>query len=350
MVGSALVRKFKKKGYKNLLLRTHQELDLLNQKAVFDFLKQEKSDYIIIAAAKVGGIMANNTYRAQFIYENLVIVTNIIHGAHLADVNNLLLLGSSCIYPRDCPQPMKEEYLLTGPLEPTNEPYAIAKIAGIKMCENYYRQYGRNYFSVMPTNLYGPNDNFNLQTSHVLPALIRKFHLAKCLENNDWDSIRNDLSKRPIENINGKSAREDIIKILTKYGISLIRNPRSKFRNSSNIRLTLWGSGTPRREFLHVDDLADAVFFLIHHTTAEGINPQGVSHINIGTGKDLTIKELAETIKNIVGFKGEIEWDNSKPDGTRRKLMDVSKLKGKGWSPSLSLEIEIQNICKAKNS
>jgi len=224
MVGSAIVRKLKVEGYNNLILRTHQELDLLNQSAVNKFFEEEKPEYVFIAAAKVGGILANNTYRAQFIYENLMIEANIIHAAHENKVKKLLFLGSSCIYPKLAPQPIKEEYLLTGPLEPTNEPYAIAKIAGIKLCENYYRQYGDNFISVMPTNLYGPNDNFDLETSHVLPALIRKIHLAKCLENNDWKAIRKDLNKRPISGINGNSSNEEILKILSKYGITFIQH------------------------------------------------------------------------------------------------------------------------------
>ena len=273
MVGSALVRKLESGGYSNLVTRTRAELDLLDQSAVFDFLAHEKPDYLFIAAAKVGGIQANNTYRGQFIYENLAIEANLIHGAHLAGIESLLLLGSSCIYPRDCPQPIKEEYLLTGPLEPTNEPYAVAKIAGIKLCESYHRQYGRKYISVMPTNLYGPNDNYDLANSHVLPALIRKAHEAK---------------------------------------------------QRGDAELVVWGSGTPRREFLYVDDLADACLFLME---------QGYDgpFLNIGVGQDVTIRELAEMVKQVIGFTGKMVFDTSKPDGTPRKLLDVSRLAALGW-------------------
>ena len=301
-----------------------------------------------------------------------MIESNIIHAAYLNKVKKLIFLGSSCIYPKNCPQPMKEEYLLTGPLEPTNEPYAIAKIAGIKMCENYYRQYGCNFYSVMPTNLYGLNDNFNLETSHVLPAILRKMHLAKCLESDDWQSIQKDLDKYPIENINGKSSQGDILEIFKKYGIyrissnsSLknkkvknnscqlacpvgrydrtgvqfvdknIRAPKESLRdNSWTVSLKLWGSGKPRREFLYVDDLADAVLFLMNNYNAKGIG----EFINIGTGKDLIIKELAEMIKNIVGFKGEITWDSSKPDGTPQKLLNVEKLHKLEWKNKIELD------------
>ena len=279
MVGSALVRKLESGGYSNLITRTRAELDLLDQSAVFDFLAREKPDYLFIAAAKVGGIQANNTYRGQFIYENLAIETNLIHGAHLAGIESLLLLGSSCIYPRDCPQPIKEEYLLTGPLEPTNEPYAVAKIAGIKLCESYNRQYGRKYISVMPTNLYGPNDNYDLANSHVLPALIRKAHEAK--ERKDAD-------------------------------------------------LVVWGSGTPRREFLYVDDLAGACVFLMQ---------QGYDgpFLNIGVGQDVTIRELVEMVMQVTGFTGNVVFDTAKPDGTPRKLLDVSRLSALGWSATTDL-------------
>lgn len=279
MVGSAIVRNLETKGYTNILTQSRQELDLLDQKAVHSYLKHEQPEYIFIAAAKVGGIQANNVYRADFIYQNLMIEANLIHGAHEANIQRLCFLGSSCIYPRDCPQPIKEEYLLTGPLEKTNEPYAIAKIAGIKLCESYNRQYNRQYISAMPTNLYGPNDNYDLNNSHVLPALIRKAHEAK--ENNETT-------------------------------------------------LTVWGTGTPRREFLYVDDLAEACVFLME-TGYDG------PLLNVGTGEDVTIRELAETVKEIVGFKGELVFDTSKPDGTPRKLLDVSKLKLLGWMPKVSL-------------
>ena len=288
LVGSAIVRKLQSLGYTNFLTRTSRELDLRSQAAVAEFFQQEKPDYVFLAAAKVGGIMANSTYGAEFIYDNIMIQTNIIHNSYKSGVRKLLFLGSSCIYPKFAPQPMKEEYLLTGELEPTNEPYAIAKITGIKMCQAYNRQYGTNYISVMPTNLYGPNDNFDLETSHVLPAMIRKFHEAKV-------------------------------------------------NNSPEV--VLWGTGSPKREFLHVDDLADACVFLMN-------NYDGTEIVNIGTGEDLAIKELAEMIKDIVGFEGKITWDSSKPDGTPRKLLDVSGLREVGWSYSIPLKEGIAQTYK----
>ena len=283
MAGSAIVRRLQAGGYDNILTRTRGELDLLDQCAVCDFLECEKPDYIFLAAGKVGGIQANNTYRAEFIYQNLMMEANIIHGAHQAGVSRLLFLGSSCIYPRDCPQPIKEEYLLTGPLEPTNEPYAIAKIAGIKLCESYNRQYDRQYVSVMPTNLYGPNDHYDLANSHVLPALLRKAHEAK---------LRGDAG------------------------------------------LEIWGSGKPRREFLYVDDMADACVFVMERGIAEGV-------YNIGMGSDVSIRELAETILEVVGFEGELAFDASKPDGTPRKLLDVSRLREFGWQAKIGLRAGI---------
>jgi GDP-L-fucose synthase len=288
MVGSAVVRRLKADGYVNILTRTHAELDLLDQKAVFDFLAREKPDYIFLAAAKVGGIQANNTYRADFIYQNLMMEVNLIHGAHLAGVQRLCFLGSSCIYPRDCSQPIREEYLLTGPLEQTNEPYAIAKIAGIKLCESYSRQYGRQYFAVMPTNLYGPGDNYDLNNSHVLPALIRKAHEAK-----------------------RRGDRE----------------------------LVVWGSGTPRREFLYVDDLADACAFLMERGYDGEI-------LNVGLGEDLTIRELAETVMAVVGFNGNIVFDSSKPDGTPRKLLSVDRIRALGWQATTKLDQGITQTYK----
>lgn len=284
MVGSALVRNLEGKGHRNLLVRSLEELDLLDQAAVFNFMAAEKPEYVFIAAAKVGGILANNTFRAQFIYENLQIQANLIHAAHINGVKKLLFLGSSCIYPKLAPQPIREEHLLTGLLEPTNEPYAIAKIAGIKMCEAYRAQYGSNFFAVMPTNLYGPNDNFDLQTSHVLPALIRRFHEA---------------------------------------------------RAGSQPFVTIWGTGSPRREFLHVDDLADACVFLMNKYDRDEI-------LNIGVGEDLTIRELAELIRDVVGYSGEIRYDTGKPDGTPRKLLDVSRLRATGWRPKIGLKEGIQ--------
>jgi len=344
MVGSAILRNLKSKGYSNFVFTPYPEYDLTNQKTVEDFFKKEKPEYVIDAAAKVGGILANNTYRAQFIYENLMIQNNLIHNAYVFGVKKLLFLGSSCIYPRDCPQPIKEEYLLTGLLEQTNEPYAIAKIAGIKMCENYYRQYGSNFISVMPTNLYGPNDNFNLETSHVLPAILRKMHLAKCLENNDLESIRQDLSKRPIENINGEVSDEKIISILNKYGISFIQHSASTIQNSSKVILTLWGSGSPRREFLYVEDMADACVYLLDHFDAAELYSRCVSHINIGSGLDLTIRELAKIVREVVGFNGEIKFDTTKPDGTQRKLLNVSRLEKLGWKCKIDLKVGLENV------
>ena len=361
LVGSALVRKFTSEGHTNLVYTPYPEYDLRNQQQTNDFFKQEQPEYVIIAAAKVGGILANNTYRAEFIYDNIMIESNIIHAAYLNKVKKLIFLGSSCIYPKNCPQPMKEEYLLTGPLEPTNEPYAIAKIAGIKLCENYYRQYGCNFYSIMPTNLYGPGDNFNLETSHVLPAVLRKMHLAKCLENDDLDSIRKDLTKRPIENINSDSSDKAILKILEKHGISRCLSvplavnkknnscqfPARRFSlaggvqfvvknipgNSWTVSLSLWGSGSPRREFLYVDDLADAVLFLMNNYDAKDIG----EFVNIGTGKDQTIRELSETVKKIVDFQGNIDWDTSKPDGTPQKLLNVEGLHKLGWKNKIEL-------------
>jgi len=355
MVGSATLRNLKSKGYTNFVFTPYPEYDLTDQKTVQDFFEKEKPEYVIDAAAKVGGILANNTYRAQFIYENLMIQNNLIHNAHVFGVKKLLFLGSSCIYPRDCPQPMKEEYLLTGPLEPTNEPYAIAKIAGIKMCENYYRQYGCNFYSVMPTNLYGPNDNFNLETSHVLPAILRKMHLAKCLENNDLESIRQDLNKCPIENIDGKASDEEIINILSKYGIEINHrvtpsnteiNNTNKDSGSSVAKLSLWGSGTPNREFLQVDDMADACVYLLEKLNADELYAYGISHINIGSGSDQSIKELTIMVRKIVGFKGGIIFDTTKPDGTPRKLLDVSRLKRFGWKSRIDLKVGLENAYK----
>ncbi len=297
LVGSAIMRRLKAEGYKNLITRTHAELDLTRQERVEEFFREERPDYVFLAAARVGGIYANNTYPAEFIYSNLTIQTNIIHASYVFKVKKMLFLGSSCIYPKNCPQPMKEEYLLSGPLEPTNEPYAVAKIAGIKMCQAHNRQYGTNFLSVMPTNLYGPNDNFDLKTSHVLPALIRKFHEAK---------------------IKGLS------------------------------EVVIWGTGSPRREFLHVDDLVDACLFLMN-------NYNGSKIVNIGVGKDQTIRELAEIIVRLTGFKGSIRFDTGKPDGTPVKRLDVSKINSIGWRARIGLEQGIaetykwyvENVCKA---
>ncbi|MEI6681833.1 MAG: GDP-L-fucose synthase [Bacteroidota bacterium] len=343
MVGSAISRCLQAKGYTNIIGRTVEELDLTSQQAVAGFFATEKPEYVILAAAKVGGIMANNIYRAQFIYENLMIEANIIHQAYLHKVKKLLFLGSSCIYPKNAPQPLKEEYLLTSELEQTNEPYAIAKIAGIKLCESYFRQYGCNFISVMPTNLYGPNDNYNLETSHVLPAIIRKMHLAMCLEKDKWEGIRKDLDKRPIEGITGKSAEGDILRILEKYGIVMEEDSNSPRR----VRLSLWGTGKVFREFMHVDDMAAACVQVVEEVDVAGLVARYgslVTFLNIGTGVDQTIAEIANLIKSTVGFTGEILWDSTKPDGTLKKLMDVSKLRAMGVTSFLSIEDGIRSV------
>jgi GDP-L-fucose synthase len=351
LVGSAITKNLRSKGYTNLLFRSLAELDLCNQAAVEAFFEAEKPEYVILAAAKVGGIVANSTYRGQFIYENMQIQNNVIHQSYVHGVKKLLFLGSTCIYPKMAPQPMPEDCLLTDTLEYTNEPYAIAKIAGLKMCESYNLQYGTNFISVMPTNLYGPNDNFNLETSHVLPAMVRKIHLAKCLEDNNWDGIREDLNRRPVEGVDGSASEEDILKIMNKYGISVIR------QNSSNsCALALWGTGKPMREFLWSEDMADACVFLLenrnfsdvvqesHSRNSSEISVNSQSHevlnthINIGTGKEISIRLLSETIQKEIDFNGNIDFDTSKPDGTMRKLTDPSKLHGLGWKHTIELE------------
>ncbi|MDR3651670.1 MAG: GDP-L-fucose synthase [Paludibacter sp.] len=332
MVGSAIKRNLENKGFTNIITRQKDQLDLLNEKSVEQFFNEEKPEYVVLAAAKVGGIVANNTYRAQFIYENLMIQNHVIHQSYKNGVKKLLFLGSSCIYPRMSEQPMREDALLTGVLESTNEPYAIAKIAGIKMCEAYHAQYGCNFISIMPTNLYGQNDNYDLEKSHVLPALIRKMYIGKCLMENDWTKIRADLDKLPIEGVNGSFSNEIILKVLSKYGISTINN---------EVNITLWGTGSPMREFLHVDDMADSSVFLLMNYDAPDTIP---SHVNSGCGEDLSIKDLSEIVKKSIGYKGKIIWDSTKPDGTPRKLMDVSKLKGLGWQPKISLEDGIKRV------
>jgi GDP-L-fucose synthase len=332
MVGSAIKRNLEAKGFTNFVTRSLEELDLLNEKAVADFFATEKPEFVVLAAAKVGGIVANNTYRAQFIYENLMIQNHVIHQSYVHGVKKLLFLGSSCIYPRLAPQPIKEEYLLTGILEDTNEPYAIAKIAGIKMCEAYHAQYGCNFISIMPTNLYGQNDNYDLEKSHVLPALIRKMYLGKCLMENDWTKLRADLNKRPVEGVNGSYSDDVILQLFNKYGISQVND---------EVSITLWGTGSPMREFLHVDDMADSSVFLLMNYDAPDTLP---SHVNAGCGEDQTIKELSEMVQKTVGYTGKINWDSTKPDGTPRKLLDVSKLKSLGWKPSITLEEGIRRV------
>ncbi len=344
LVGSAIVRILQDKGFDNLIVRSHSELDLTRQEQVELFFDKERPEYVFLAAARVGGILANNTYKAQFIYDNMMIACNVIHAAYKFGVKKLLNLGSSCIYPKYASQPMKEEYLLTGPLEPTNEPYAIAKISAIKLCRYYNEQYGTNFISVMPTNLYGPNDNFHLLHSHVLPALVRKFHLARLLEKEDFEEIKRDLIRNGDNEISSHdfsltitptSSREEVIKVLKFYGIlSPMVSPFSQ------VCVLLWGSGNPWREFLYVDDLARACIFLMCHYNKEDVG----EFINIGTGTDIRIKDLAEEVKEIVGFRGKIEWDNVHPDGTPRKLLDVSKIRALGWKPEIDLREGIWRI------
>ncbi|MEI6554086.1 MAG: GDP-L-fucose synthase [Paludibacter sp.] len=332
MVGSAIKRNLEAKGFTNFVTRSLEELDLLNEQAVAQFFEKEKPEYVVLAAAKVGGIVANNTYRAQFIYENLMIQNHVIHQSYLHGVKKLLFLGSSCIYPRMAEQPIREDSLLTGVLEDTNEPYAIAKIAGIKMCEAYHAQYGCNFISIMPTNLYGQNDNYDLEKSHVLPALIRKMYLGKCLMENDWSKLRTDLNKRPIEGVNGSFSDDVILQVLKKYGISV---------QNDEVSITLWGTGSPMREFLHVDDMADSSVYLLLNYDAPDTLP---SQVNAGWGEDQTIKELSEIVRKTVNYQGKIIWDSTKPDGTPRKLLDVSKLNSLGWKPTITLEEGIRRV------
>ena len=351
LVGSALVKNLTEKSYTNLVVRTSSELDLRDAVQVAAFFKEEQPEYVILAAAKVGGIVANNTYRADFIYENLMIQNNVIHQSYKTGVKKLLFLGSTCIYPKNCPQPMKEEYLLTDVLEYTNEPYAIAKIAGIKMCESYNLQYGTNFISVMPTNLYGPNDNFDLEKSHVLPALIRKMHLGKALEQNDWDSLKADLNKLPIEGVDGNASENAILSILKKYGVS--SSALGGGQEGNSVQVEIWGSGKPMREFLWSEDMADACVFIMENRDFSDVTPSAVegarpeirnTHINIGTGEDISIYDLAHLIKDTVGFKGELYFNSDKPDGTMKKLTDVSKLNALGWNFDVTLNQGIEDI------
>ena len=336
LVGSAIWKNLQDKGYTNLIGKTHKELDLLDAVSVRKFFDEEQPEYVFLAAAFVGGIMANSIYRADFIYKNLQIQQNVIGESFRHNVKKLLFLGSTCIYPRDAEQPMKEEVLLTSPLEYTNEPYAIAKIAGLKMCESFNLQYGTNYIAVMPTNLYGPNDNFDLERSHVLPAMIRKIHLAHCLKQGDWDAICKDLNQRPVEGIDGNSSKEDILAILAKYGIS-------------NSEVKLWGTGTPLREFLWSEEMADASIFVMEHVDFKDTYKQGDKdirncHINIGTGKEISIRELAELIVSTEGYQGQLTFDSTKPDGTMRKLTDPSKLHALGWHHKVEIEEGVQRM------
>jgi len=341
LVGSAIWNNLRSKGYTRLIGRTHQELDLLDGSAVRSFFDKEKPDQVILAAAHVGGIVANNTYRADFIYRNLQIQNNVIGESFRHDVKKLLFLGSTCIYPREAPQPMAEESLLTGPLEYTNEPYAIAKIAGLKMCESFNIQYGTNFIAVMPTNLYGPNDNFDLEKSHVLPAILRKIHLAKAWMKNDWRAILHDLEKRPVEGVSSSAPRWRIEEILKKYGIS-------------NGSVELWGTGNPLREFLWSEDMADACVFIMENVDfielTQGKADIRNCHINIGTGKEISIRDLAAVIKKTIGYEGTIKFDKSKPDGTPHKLTDVSKLNGLGWKHTIEIEEGVKKMYDWYNS
>ena len=336
LVGSAIWNNLKQRGYTNLTGRTHQELDLLDPMAVKRFFDEEQPEAVVLAAAHVGGILANLHYRADFIYQNLQIQQNVIGESFRHGVRKLLFLGSTCIYPREAPQPMKEDALLTSPLEYTNEPYAIAKIAGLKMCESFNLQYGTNYIAVMPTNLYGPNDNFDLERSHVLPAMIRKIHLAHCLKEGNWEAVRKDMNLRPVEGVNGSCTEQVILEKLAKFGIT----PEA---------VTLWGTGTPMREFLWSEEMADAsVHVLLNVDFKDICAGKGEEirncHINIGTGKEISIREAAEMIIREVGFRGELRWDRSKPDGTLRKLTDVTRLHALGWHHRIEIDEGIHRL------
>ena len=365
LVGSAIWNNLKKRGYNNLVGLTIHEMDLTDQAAVKAFFDREKPDAVVLAAAFVGGIMANSLYRADFIMVNMKIQCNIISEAYAHGVKKLLFLGSTCIYPKEAPQPMTEDALLTGPLEYTNEPYAIAKIAGLKMCESYNLQYGTNFIAVMPTNLYGPNDNFHLENSHVMPAMMRKVYLAKLIHEGAWDKIAIDLNKRPVEGVTGTSSKDEILKVLAKYGIS-------------DNKVVLWGTGTPLREFLWSEEMADACVHILttvdfkdvigiekYSSVHYGVAADGVvdrdhtagrggaipslgeirnCHINVGTGKELTIRQLSELVVKAVGFEGEVEFDASKPDGTMRKMIDVSKLHRLGWHHKIEIEEGVQKL------
>lgn len=335
LVGSAIWNNLKQKGYTNLIGRAHKELDLMDGVAVRQFFEEEKPEYVFLAAAYVGGIVANNTYRADFIYRNIQIQNNVIGQSWKSGVKKLLFLGSTCIYPKECPQPMKEEYLLTGPLEYTNEPYAIAKIAGLKMCESFNLQYDTNFIAVMPTNLYGPNDNFDLEKSHVLPAMIRKIYLAKSLLEGNMDAVREDIEKRPVEGIGDISSDEEITGVLEKYGIS-------------GPTLMLWGSGKPLREFLWSGEMADASVYIMEQVDFSDLKGPGPEyrncHINIGTGSEISIHDLACLIKDTIGYEGEIKFDSSKPDGTMRKLTDVTRLNRLGWRHKIEIEDGVRRL------
>lgn len=354
LVGSAITSNLKNRGYSNLILRKQSELDLINQADVDEFFRMEKPEYVFLAAALVGGIVANNVYRADFIYQNLMIQNNIIHAAWKNNVKKLLFLGSTCIYPKNAPQPMKEDYLLTSPLEHTNEPYAVAKIAGLKMCESFNLQYGTNFIAVMPTNLYGPGDNFNLEKSHVLPALLRKIHLGKCLENGNWAEIRKDLNKNPVEGINGDAEECRITDILEKFGVRILSSDRKDsgisghLSDRPNVTVSVWGTGTPLREFMYSPDMAEACIYIMEKVDVkEIVNLTGTTgkpdfypphFLNIGSGEEISIKDLALKIKRMLGFGGEIVFDISKPDGPLRKATDITLLRKLGYSHKFDLE------------
>lgn len=330
LVGSAIVRQLKHEGYDNVVTRTSSELDLRDTNKVNDFFAKEEPEYVFLAAAKVGGIAANNTYRGEFLYDNLMIQNNVIHQSYVHNVKKLLFLGSTCIYPKNAPQPIQEDYLLTDVLEYTNEPYAIAKIAGIKLCESYNLQYGTNYISAMPTNLYGANDNFDLEKAHVLPALLRKIHLGKALEESNWELLRADVQKLPIKGIDGNATDMEILNVLKDFGI--VKN--------EEVTVEIWGTGKPMREFLWVEDMAEACTFLMksHEAkTANGKKEIRNTHINIGTGSDVSIAQLTELIRKTVGFKGRFQFNTDKPDGTMRKLTNVNKINSMGWKAKVSL-------------
>ena len=339
LVGTAITEALRRKGYTNIIGKTFEELDLRRQADTEAFFEKEKPEAVILCAAKVGGIMANNTLRAEFIYENLMIEANVVHAAYLNGVKKLVFLGSSCIYPRDAQQPLKEDYLLTSPLEYTNEPYAIAKIAGLKMCEAYNIRYGTDFIAVMPTNLYGPNDNFNLTGGHVMPSLMRRIHLGKLLEEGDMGGIRADLKKRPVDGFDGKEADEDIINLLGQHGILSEKSQTTS--RKSQISVTVWGTGKPLREFMYSSDMADATVYIMEKVSFKDLRGEGNeirnTHINIGTGEEIAIKDLAALLKETTGFKGKLEFDHSKPDGTPRKFLDSSKLHSLGFRHSTSL-------------
>lgn len=355
LVGSAITAALKRKGFSNIIGRTFGELDLRRQEDTEAFFAAEKPEAVILCAAKVGGIMANNTLRAEFIYENLMIQSNVVHAAYLNGVKKLVFLGSSCIYPRDCPQPMREDHLLTSPLEYTNEPYAIAKIAGLKMCEAYNMRYGTDFIAVMPTNLYGPNDNFNLTGGHVLPSLMRRIHLGKLLEKGDMDGIRADLKRRPVEGFDGSESEQEIMDLLEQQGVRSLKSeglpPSPRLRRAgkskgqgqrSGVTVSVWGTGNPLREFMYSGDMADATIYIMEEISFKDVVPEGTdeirnTHINIGTGEEISIRDLAQMVKETTGFRGELVFDHSKPDGTPRKFLDSSKLRSLGFRHATSL-------------